>query len=114
MEMCPLQSPLMLRGRIMLVQRNKVKASSRDSKKEEGEDASIVTGLATMLESVLIRRILLRMMTTITTVTISKAMLIDGTTSSKIKERGMLLLFDMKMVNLPKGRETPSMRNVML
>ena len=62
----------MLRGRTMLVQRNKVKDSSRDSKKEEREDASIVTGLATMLESVLIIRIHLRMMKTIKTATIPK------------------------------------------
>jgi len=44
----------------MLVQEIKVKGSSRDSKKEEKEDASIasVTGFATALESVLTRRIL--------------------------------------------------------
>ena len=56
MGMIPLHSPPMLKGRTMLVQRNKVK-EDRDSKKEEREDASIVTGLVTMLESVLIRRI---------------------------------------------------------
>ena len=48
--MNPLPSPLMLRGRIMLVQEDKVKGLSWDSKKEEKGDASIVTSLATSLE----------------------------------------------------------------
>ena len=66
-----------------------------------------------MLESVLIRRILHGMMTT-TITTISKAMAIKGTTASTTMERGMLPLLDMEMVDLTKGRETPSMRKLML
>lgn len=81
----------------MLVQENRVK----DSKKEEKEGATIVTSSATMVEIVLTRRILQGMTTTKTT--ISKAMKIKGTIGSTIKERGMLLLLDMEMVNLPKG-----------
>ena len=105
MEMNLLLSPLMQIERTMLVQRNEVKNSSRDSKKEENEGATIATGLATMLESVLTRRILHGMMTTTTTTitTISKAMEIKGTTCSTTKEREMLLLLDMVMVDLPKG-----------
>lgn len=72
----------------MLVQKEKVKGSSRDSKKEEKQGATIATGLAIMLDSVLTRRILHGMMTTkTTTTTISKEMEIKGTTSSIIKER---------------------------
>lgn len=100
-------SPLMLKGRTTLVQEDKVKGLSRDSKKEEKEDASITIGLTTMLESVLTKRILQGMTTTTTTPT-SKAMAIKGTTSSTTKERGMLLLLDMEMVVLPKGQETAS------
>lgn len=55
----------MLKGRRMLFQRIKVKGSTRDSKKEEMEYASFVTGSATMLESFLIRMIHHGMMTTI-------------------------------------------------
>ena len=105
-----LPSPLMLKGRTMLVQGNKVKDLSRDSKKEEKEDVIIATGLATVLESVLTRRILQGMMLTTTT----KAMAIKGTTSSTTKEIGMLTLLDTKMVVLPKDQEIPSMRKVML
>ena len=109
-----LHSPLMLKGRTMLAQRNKVK-EDRDSKKEASKYASIVTGLATMLESVLIKRILHEMMTTTTTTApISKPMSIKGITGSTTKERGMLPLLDMEMVNLPKGRETTGMRKLML
>ena len=88
--------------------------SSKDSKKEENEGATIATGLATMLESVLTRRILHGKTTTTTITTISKAMAIKGTTGSTVKERGMLPLLDMIMVDLPKGRETPGMRKLML
>lgn len=102
MEMNPLHSPHMLRERTMLVQRDKVKDLSRDSKKEEREDATIVTGLATMLESVLIRMIL-HGMTTITT--ISKEMEIKGTKGSTTKERGMLPLLNMVMVDLQQVKK---------
>lgn len=61
---------------------------------------------ATMLEIVLLRRILQGMTTT---TTMSKAMAIKGTTGSKIKERGMLPMLDMEMVDLPKGREISGM-----
>lgn len=108
-------SSLMLNGRTMLVQEDKVKDLSQDSKKEEKEDASIATSLATMIESVFTRRILQGMMiTTTTTTTTTKAMATKGTTSSTMKERGMLLLLDMEMVVLPKYQETPSMRKLML
>ena len=110
MGIIPLHSPLMLRGRTMLVQRDKVK-EVRDSKKE---DAPIVTGLAIMLESVIIRRIHHGMMTTTITTTISRATTIKGITGSTTKERGMLSLHDMEMVDFPKGRETPGMRKLML
>ena len=113
MEMNLLFSPLMLRGITMLVQEDKVKDSSRDSKKEENEDASIITGLATSLESVLTRRILQEMMTTITTTT-SRPMTIEGTTGSITKERGMLLLLEMEVVVLPRNRETLGMMKLML
>ena len=113
MEIILLLSPLMLRGRTMSVQGNKVKDLSRDTKNEEKEDATIATSLATMLESVLTRRILQGMMTT-TTATIIEAMPIKGTTSSTIKERGMLSLLDMEMVDLPKDQEILGMRKVML
>ena len=104
---------LMLRGRIMLVQENTVKDSSKDSKKEEKEVATIATGLAIMLESFLTRRILQGMMTTTTTTT-TKAMAIKGITGSMINERGMLALFKMEMGDLPKRQEIPGMRKVML
>ena len=113
METILLPSSLMLRGRTMLVHDDKVKGTSRDSKKEEKEDASIATGLTTMLESVFTRRILQGMMTT-TTITIMKAMAIKRTRSSTTKERGILPLLDMEMVILPKGRETLGMRKLML
>lgn len=54
----PPSAPILREG-AMLVQGIKGKGSSWDSKKEEKEGASIVTGLATSLESVLTRRILL-------------------------------------------------------
>ena len=111
MEMILLFSPLMLRGRTTLVQGNKVKDFSWDSKKEENESATIATDLATMLESVLTRRIIQGMMTT-TTTTITKKMAIKGTKA--IKKRGMHPLLDMEMVVLPKDEEIPSMRKVML
>ena len=113
MEMSPLHSPLMLRGRTTLVQRDKVKEDT-DSKKEERKDDSIVTVLATMLENVLIRRIHHGMMTATTTTTISRAMAIKGITSSTTKEKEMLLLHDMEMVDMPKGRETLGMKKLML
>ena len=94
------------------VQEDKVKGLSYDSKKEEKEDASIVIGLATLLESVLTRRILQEMMTTITTT--SRAMAIEGTTGSITKERGILLLLEMEVVVLPRSRETPGMMKLML
>ena len=66
----------------MLVQGDRVKDSSNDSKKEGKEGVTIVTGLATMLENFLTRRILQGMTTTKTT--ISKAMEIKGTIGSTI------------------------------
>jgi len=89
MEMNLLFFLLMQKERKTLVQRDKVKDSSRDSKKEEKEGATIATGLTIMLESVLIRRILQGMMTT-TIKTTTKAMAIKGTIGSTIKEKGML------------------------
>ena len=50
----------------------------------------------------------------ITTTTISKVITIKGTTGSTTKERGMLLLLEMEMVDLPKGQEMPGMVKVML
>ena len=93
--------PLILRGIKMLAQKDKVKGSSRDSNKEEKEDTSIVAGLDILLESVLTKRILQEMMTTITTTT--RAMAIKGTTGSTTKERGMLPLLKMEMVVLPRS-----------
>lgn len=55
METILLPSPLILEEGTMLVQGIKDKGSSQDSKKEEKEVASIVTSLATSLESVLTR-----------------------------------------------------------
>jgi len=101
METTLLPSLLMLRGRTMLIQEDKVKGSSWDSKKEEKEDSSIATGLDIFLESVLTRRILQEMMTTITTTT--RAMGIKGATGSTTKERGMLPLLEMEMVILPRS-----------
>ena len=97
-------SPLILRRRTMLVQEIKVKGSSWDSKKEEKEDASIVIGLAIMLESVLTRRILQGMMTT-TTTTISKAMEIKGTIGSTTNEIGMLSLLEWKWSTSQKDKK---------
>ena len=91
----------MQRGRMMLVQDDRVKDLRRDSKKEEKEGVIIATGLATILESVLTRRINQDMMTT--TTTISKMMTIKATIGSTTKERGMFLLLEMEMVDLPKG-----------
>ena len=65
-----------------------------------------VTRPTTMLENVVIRRILLGMMTTTTT---TGRMAIKGTTGSK--ERGRLPLVAMEMGNLSKGQEIPGMRN---
>ena len=90
----------------MLFQGNKVK-EDRGSEKEEWEDASIVIGLATMLESVLIKWIHHGMMITTTTTTISRATTIKGITGSTIKEREMLSLHDMEMVDLLRSQETP-------
>jgi len=112
MEMILLLSPLMLRGRTMLVQGNKVKDLNRDSRKEEKEDATIATSLATKLESVLRRRILQGMMTTKTTTT-TKGMAVKGT-SSTIKERGVLPLLDVGMVDLAKDQGIPGIRKVLL
>ena len=68
-----------------------------------------------MLESVLTRRILHGMTTTTTTIaTISKTMEIIGVTGSTIKKTEMLSLLDMVMVDLPKGREIPGMKKLML
>ena len=100
-----------LKGRTMLVQRKKVK-EGRDSKKEEREDASIATGLATMLESVLIKGIHHEMM--ITTTTISREMEIKEITGSTIKEREILQLHDMEIVDLLRSQETPSMISLMV
>jgi len=113
MEMNLLPSQLMQRGRIMLVQGNRVKDLRRDSKKEEKEDATIATCSTTMTVCVLTRRILQGMMTT-TTTTISKAMGIKGTTGSTTKEREMLPLLEMEMVDLLGGQEMPGMMRVML
>ena len=112
METILLPSPLILREGTILVQGIKDKGSSRDSKKEEKEDALILTGLATSLESVRTRNILQEMMTTITTT--SREMAIKGTTGSTTKERGMLPLLEMEMVVLPRSRETPGMKKLML
>lgn len=49
-----------------------------------------------------------------TTATISKATTIKGMAGSTTKEKGMLLLLNMEMVDLPKGQETPGMMNLML
>ena len=68
---------------------------------EEREDVSIVKGLATILESVLIKGIHLRMMTT-TTATISGATTIKGMAGSTTKEKGMLSLLNLEMIDLPK------------
>jgi len=95
----------------MLVQGIKDKGSSHDSK-EGKEGALIATSLASSLESALTRRILQEMMTTITTT--SRVMEIKGTTGSTTKERGMLLLLEMEMVVLPRSRETPDMKKLML
>lgn len=84
----------------MLVQENRVK----DSKEEEKGGATIATGLAIMIESVLTRMILQGMMTTTTTIT-TKKVAIKGTTCSTIKEKGMLMLLEMEMVDLPNGQE---------
>ena len=94
-----LHSPLMLKERTMLVQGNKVK-EDRDLKKEERVVVSILTGLATMLESVPIKGIHHEMM--ITTKTISREMEIKGTIGLTTKERERLLLHEMEMVNLPR------------
>jgi len=96
----------------MLVQGDRVKDSTRDSKKEEKEGATTTTGSATMLESFLTNRIIQGMMTT--TTTISKVMAIKRTTSSTTKERGIFPLLEMEMVNFPKGQEIPDMMKVML
>ena len=113
METILLPSPLILEEGIMLVQGIKDKGSSRDSKMEERVDASIVTCLATMLGSVLIEGIHLGMMTT-NTATILEATEIKGMAGSTTKEKGMLPLLNMEMVDLPKDQETPSMMNLML
>lgn len=41
-------------------------------------------------------------------------MAIKGTTSSTIKEKAVLPLLDMEMVDLPKDQEIPGMRKIML
>ena len=87
-------SPLILREGTMLVQGIKDKGSSWGSKKEGKEGDIIGRGLATLLESVLTRRILQEMTTTIATT--SKAMEIKGTTGPIIKERGMITLLKME------------------
>ena len=107
-----LHSPLMLKERTMQVQRSNVK-EDRDSKMEGREDASFVTGLTSMLGSVLIEGIHLGMMTT-TTTTISGATTIKGMAGSTIKEKGMLPLLNMEIVDRPKDQETPGMMNLML
>jgi len=96
----------------MQVQRINVK-EDRDSKMEERVDASFVTCLATILGSVLIKWIHLEMMTT-TTATISEATTIKGMVGSTTKEKGMLPLLNMEMVDLPKDQETLGMMNLML
>lgn len=90
----------------MQVKRSNVK-EDRDSKMEERVDASFVTSLTTMLGNVLIKEIHIGMMTT-TTATIK------GMIGSTTKEKGILLLLNMEMVDLPKDQETPSMMNLML
>lgn len=83
-----------------------------DSKEETNKDAIIATSLATMLESVLTRKILQGM--EITTTTISKAMEIKGTTVITTKERGMLMLLKKEIFDLPRGQEMLGMMKVML
>ena len=80
---------------------------------EGREDASFVTSLATILGSVVIEGIHLKMMTT-TTTTISGATTIKGMTNSTTKEKGMLPLLNMEMVDLPKDQENLGMMNLML
>ena len=96
----------------MQVQRSNV-IEGRVSKMEGREDASFATSLATMLGSVLIEGIHLMMMTT-TATTISGATTIKGMADSTTKEKGMLLLLNMEMVDLPKDQKTPGMMNLML
>lgn len=64
---------------------------------EERVDASFVTGLATMLGSIIIKWIHLRMMTT-TTTTILGATTNKEMAGSTTKENGMLALLNMEMV----------------
>ena len=106
-----MHSSLMLKRRTTKVQRSNVK-EDQVSRMEGMEDASFATSLATMLGSVLIEGIHLMMMTT-TTTTISGATTIKGMADSIIKEKEMLLLLNMEMVDLPKDQETPGMMNLM-
>ena len=109
-----LHSLLMLKRRTMQVQRNNVK-EDRVSNMEGREEASFVTGLDIMIGSVLIEGIHFRTMTTTTTTTtILGATPIKGIADSTTKEKGMLSLLNMEMVDLPKDQETPSMMNLML
>jgi len=87
----------------------------RYSKMEGREDASFVTGLVTMLGSVLIEGIHLMMMTTTTTTTtILGATIIKGMENSTTKEKGILPLLNIEMFDLSKYQETPGMMNLML
>lgn len=109
MEMILHPSLLMLKQRTILVQEEKVKGSSQDSKKEERGDASIAIGLATLVESVLTIRILQEMIAIITT---TKE--IERKTGSTTNERGMLPLLNMEMAVLLRSQETLGMKNLML
>lgn len=80
---------------------------------EERVDASFVTGLDTMLGSVLIEWIHLGMVTT-TTATILGATSIKGMASSTTKEKGMLPLLNLEMADLPKYQENIGMINLIL
>ena len=77
------------------------------------ENDSFATSLATMLGSVLIEGIHLGIVIT-TITTISGATTIKGMEGSTTKEKGMLPLLNMEMVDLPKDQETPGMMNLML
>ena len=103
-----LHSPLMLKIRTMQVQRSNVK-EGWDSKMEERVDASFVTGLAIMLGSGIHLGMMMTIIATISRATTIKAM-VDSTT----KEKGMLPLLNMEMVDLPKDQETLGMMNLML
>ena len=75
------------------------RTKEKQGPKERKASVTLVTSQVTMLENALSRRILPMMMTTTTT----RGIAIKGTTGATTKERGILPLLDMVMVDLPKG-----------